>query len=295
MADQYLYLWLWDKIVSKETTDEAIDWVLGAGRDTANALINTEGWENTGHPLVEWLETYFDFDEESPQGVEMVTNKQNKLKPKKLSFDNLPSDDDAEDEEEEYMMVGRRIHGNSMIGKAGGPRKAGAQTFAEDDEAPVVPPPAKVSKIINDYFTIQLPLHYDTRFALAYPGSAIAGGIINLNTINTPIIGSTHDFRGRDTWASLFQYYRVLQTDIRFTWFGANANTLVGWSLHEDTSHSSWTTRRDMCEAKNGGFDLLEAHEADGTITPAFNTYSGTRTRLVQQYTYKPESWDHHV
>ena len=45
----------------------------------------------------------------------MVTNKQNKLKPKKLSFDNLPSDDDAEDEEEEYMMVGRRIHGNSMI------------------------------------------------------------------------------------------------------------------------------------------------------------------------------------
>ena len=67
MADQYLYLWLWDKIVSKETTDEAIDWVLGAGRDTANALINTEGWENTGHPLVEWLETYFDFDEESPK------------------------------------------------------------------------------------------------------------------------------------------------------------------------------------------------------------------------------------
>lgn len=236
--------------------------------------------------------TYVNSPEEkdvSPDAVEHFSRAEGKMKPKRLSFDNLP---------DEEQMPGRRMipYQQNMVGKAGGPR-TGRQMMAEDDEAPVVPPPAKVSKIVNDYFTISMPVHHHRRVALTYPAGTIVSEFINLNTCNTPIGGTTNDYRGRNTWAAMFQYYRVLKTDVRLTWYASNVNMYVGWSLHEDTSHANWTTRRDMCESKHAGYDLLDCHtpNASGGILPLENTMSGTKNRVIQQYSYTPESWDHHV
>lgn len=171
-----------------------------------------------------------------------------------------------------------------------------------ENEAPVVPPPAKVSKIINDYFTVSLPLANIT-VADIQTGDSIWSGSINLNTINNPITWTPHgtayalqdkDYRGLTHWATTsFQYYRVLKTDVKLTWFAPTQNCLVGWSLHEDSSHSNWTTSRDMMEMKHGGFDLLQ-HHGDNTEATTDGP-GGTINRVVQQYTYIPGSWDHHV
>lgn len=213
-----------------------------------------------------------------------------KKKPKvKPALTKLPP---AEEEKKDDDM-------STGVGKVG-QRRSGAQMTAEDDEAMVVPPPAKISKIINDYFTVQLPLHHSTRFAITFVDSSQQGVIskqfINLNTLNTPLSSSSNrDYRGRNTWAGLFQFYRVLRLDIRFRWHSANTTHMVGWHLHEDTDDTGWTTRRDMAEAKHGGYDFCYAHDRDPGITPVFNSTTGTKNECIQQYTYSPETWDHHV
>lgn len=167
---------------------------------------------------------------------------------------------------------------------------------ATNDEVDVVPPPAKIAKIINDYFTVQLPLGTCVDFAQTMTGqAAITKRFINLNTINTPLSGSNNDYRGRNQWASIFQYYRVLKTDVKLTWTQCTVPVMVGWHLHEDTSDSNWTTTRDMMEAKHGGFDILYPHIPDQFMVDNVASKTGTINEIRQQYSFNPSTWEHHV
>ena len=212
------------------------------------------GSEDTGERIFRYVGNIHERGASGNMGRQFVTPQKRKRpreepnqtpnKRKKISFDNLPN-------QEQGMPRGTGKFTKPGTGNVG----------ATNDEVDVVPIPKQVSKIHNDYFTIQLPIAYH-----AYISGATNGGIgsvqVNLNTINTPFIsfGATADYRGRNQWASVFQYYRVLRNDLKMTWYNANQAHFVGWHLHEDTMDANWTTQRDMLEAKHGGYDMIWPH-----------------------------------
>ena len=102
-------------------------------------------------------------------------------------------------------------------------------TMSNGGEVEVVPPPKRVSKIAPDYFTIRLPQGNTNLFTAqttTTTGDTIGSKWLKLNSINTTSnMDVVAEPRGRDTWTSLFQYYRVLQCDVKMTWTN---NTHVG-------------------------------------------------------------------
>ena len=93
-----------------------------------------------------------------------------------------------------------------------------SRSASKGDEVPVIPPPAKIAKIIPDYFSIMLP-HY-AKLSLA-PSNTGSGNHIDvrLNSIYDPIVGvlSNVQPQGRDQWAANFEFYRVLGANVKLT------------------------------------------------------------------------------
>lgn len=180
-------------------------------------------------------------------------------------------------------------------------------------EVPVIPH-GRVSKIQPDYFTIELPYYVDFGWPLSHTtGTGNTNYYaIRLNSIYDPLVGSISNTQpqGRDNWAANFDFYRVLQTNVKIIFInqdyqsqadvtsGANplgAYYAVGWEFIEKSG--------TVCSEYQA---FLTTKHAEREILPACNTgrtYNGTSiTRYVQQpshvqmlHQYTPQSWDYHV
>jgi hypothetical protein len=158
-------------------------------------------------------------------------------------------------------------------------------TRGHTDEVEVMPHHGPMSKIIEDYHTINL-----TFFQRFIKFSDNPGGfttyVFRLNSIYDcdETTGGTQQPLGRDTWAAIYQYYRVLSCNMEVKIINRNnTNTLLaGIVLEEDTSNLT-DTRNNFMMRKN----------AIRAIIPGNQYASGSIGQLT--FDYNPSQWDHHV
>lgn len=194
----------------------------------------------------------------------------------------------------------------------------------DGDEVAIIPPPKRISKITPDYFTINLPYYesftYDaTGIQMASTNSNVIN--IRMNSIYDPIIGSKSNRQpqGRDQWAGVFQYYRVMKSHITVKWTNSNpirptpqvydavsstkflpdmmaGNFTVGYELTNGVSDTISPNHDQFIMCKHAKRVTLPA-------CPVAAMYNGTNTVVYPQtlthasisYTYTPEDWDYHV
>ena len=109
-----------------------------------------------------------------------------------------------------------------------GPSMANSSTqtkrmATDGEEIPVIPPPRNVSKIAPDYTTVVLPYYTKLVWNADILGGTTYVGI-RMNSVYDPVISNKADQQpqGRDQWAGIFNYYRVLKSDIKLTWLNNN-------------------------------------------------------------------------
>lgn len=196
------------------------------------------------------------------------------------------------------------------------------QMATDGGEVQVVPPPRKISKIVPDYFTVKLPFYFSFNFSVAQANVKRENSYaiyLRCNSLYDPIVGTTSNEQpqGRDTWAAMFAYYRVLSSHIRIRWLNKNASEtvvrldsanaatnygdpfngeyLVGYEMTDSTSATlSNKLEMFMC-TKHAKRDLLKA----GRTVPG-PLASGTRAvegygEVTSTFNYNPEQWDYHV
>lgn len=157
-----------------------------------------------------------------------------------------------------------------------------------DEEVPIKPE-GNPSISHPDYFNIILPYFDTVRYTLT-----AATPTVNrhhhwrLNSINDPdVTGSGHQPLGRDTWATVYDYYRVLQTDVLIT--VTNLTPLSGTGVGAMIFGYQLTDGVDHTEQKIAFME--QKISKGGMLTP----FGGGMDTAVYQYTYRPEQWDHHV
>lgn len=199
---------------------------------------------------------------------------------------------------------------------------ADTQMATDGGEVAVVPPPRKISKIVPDYFTVKLPYYQYFNFSVASANIANANSYaiyLRCNSLYDPIVGTTSNEQpqGRDTWAAMFAYYRVLSSHIRIRWLNKNPSEtiarldsagvgtnygdpfngeyLVGYEMTDSTSATlSNNLTMFMC-TKHAKRDLLKAgYTVAAPLTASARTVIGYG-EVTSVYNYSPESWDFHV
>lgn len=192
-----------------------------------------------------------------------------------------------------------------------------------DSEVHVVPPPRKIAKSHPDYFTVELPMYTNLLYTLSQSGTTINQATsILLNSCYDPLQGSSSGQPlGRDTWAGIYEFYRVLETQVTLIWhytmgeFGNDEVTapvnwngatpvhlLCGYQITDDTADVA-TTPAGLVEMKHSKCEILEPKNQEMTAEkPASggNPTNIRRTRVYggmqrQDFTYRPEQWDYHV
>lgn len=178
-------------------------------------------------------------------------------------------------------------------------------TMDKNQEIPVKPF-GRVSKIVPDYFSINLP--YYTKVTLNTGNTGPSNEIdLRLNSIYDPIVGATanNQPQGRDQWALTFQYYRVVGSQVKLTLL---TNETSG--LTERPSTDTWVFAYELDEQLgnvSNSFDaLMMTKHAERTListAPQTSAYNGTGithnpnhpNMSILQHTYSPGKWDHHV
>lgn len=184
-------------------------------------------------------------------------------------------------------------------------------------EVPVVPPPKKISKIAQDYTTIVLP--YFVKFELAESNVNENSMDIRLNSIYDPLVTdkSNRQPQGRDAFASVYQYYRVISSHVQVQWHNSGvrasvidvANSTQTGSPLDATWVVGWETQNGELEAITDTVDAFmmtkHAHRqmlfpAQGNIQHYYNaTTAAVESKIVSQnvstatveYNYTPESF----
>lgn len=156
-------------------------------------------------------------------------------------------------------------------------------------EVPVIPPPKRVSKIVPDYFTIVLP-YAETFRDGSNPVTTNLERYFRLNSIFDPdLTGTGHQPKGRDTWANVYQYYRVLSTEVTITWQNlqdapfTGETQIVGFEL----------TDKDEDAISTGQLAFIEGKQTAPLLLPGINV-AGANMQ-TQTYTYSPDTWHYHV
>ena len=97
---------------------------------------------------------------------------------------------------------------------------------------------------------------------------------------------------GRDSWANIYAFYRVLSAKVTITWLNEQTSTItngisntaiVGFELTDDTTSLKTATRDAFLEGRQCHPLILPGHE-----------YAPLNMR-TQTYTYTPETWTYHV
>lgn len=179
-----------------------------------------------------------------------------------------------------------------------------------DHEVPVIPPPKRLALSCPDYFTIDLPWAENGYATFSRTTGVVTPNQIasyRLNSIFDPqkIDGGTastsggaaHQPMGRDTWAAVYQYYRVLKSTIHITMWNFTSFTPVTAADHEvivagiewtddDTTSGKAETVQAFMEEKQSQTQLVLPVKGTTFLTggPAHFTYD-----------YAPEEWHFHV
>lgn len=261
----------------EEEYEEIKDYFVGDKRKHEESLVDEHGADEEQRT-----------PEQKKQKIAQIEISPQQQKSKKTkSFSNSP--DSAQDEE----MVHRRFGPVSLQEAVGKVNDA-----TDGTEVQVMPPPAKIAKVIPNYFTVELPWVQTETLQVA---AAVPSGVwtYRLNSIFDPAVTTTgHQPLGRDNYSSLFKYYRVLAADVRLTWYNSHsihANTPstaqsltywlnVGYAPVEDSAATSLPTKvRTFQETKHTKYDIISP---EGFAGPSM---------VSQSFHYEPAKWDYHV
>jgi len=168
--------------------------------------------------------------------------------------------------------------------------KSNVDSNTHGEEVAVMPVPTVVSKTMPDYFNINLPIVTQVVINTTNSGQTVGKQRLKLNQLDTIITGNNARARGQSQWTNIFEYYRVTQTDVKFTVQPRIASSakakdhlyMFGYHLNDTSSTADWNTYRDFGEAKQGGYKLMQPSDQGATFTTC-------------QITYRPENWDLHV
>jgi len=238
---------------------------------------------NSGKDVIHEVEHYFGVaKEDTPFGA--------RSNGKKRKTDRDSEIYNAINDEAEYhnkkRKIGRPLQSSSQSNLRGRRISTGenmAQT-SNDNEIPLVPMPKRVAVSHPDYFSIILPYARTGTIVTGTSGSFFERGY-RLNDIFDPEVSALFSGQplGRDTWASIYDYYRVVQTDMKITFYNSSttSSALCGYELTDDPTNLT-TTREAFLQRKNNHHTY---------VTPGGKGIDYT----VKQFTYRPEKWDLHI
>lgn len=166
--------------------------------------------------------------------------------------------------------------------------------MAGDEEVPVIPPPKRLALAAPDYFSVDLPYCVTSHRTNAKANQPIhwefkCNSIFDPQT-GTPF-GNEHQPMGRDLWAGVYGYYRVLASTFTVTAVNYQANEAVTASSHpsfilglapQESVTETIVTREGLMESKISQWQILHPIET--------NHNSGSLT-----FNYTPEDWHYHV
>jgi hypothetical protein len=171
-----------------------------------------------------------------------------------------------------------------------------------DQEVPVVPPPAKLSKIHPDYLSIDLPFYakYTVTPAMVNSNNHID---LRLNSIYDPVVGATTNRQpqGRDRWASAFDFYRVLSCDVKLTLI---TNEVQGTLSRPSDDTYVWgyeLIEQNGTVSNSVDVFMITKHAKRQMMTKASQVVSGATFSASSPhastltYHYMPQAWDFHV
>jgi hypothetical protein len=181
----------------------------------------------------------------------------------------------------------------------------------DGEEVPIKPIITPPPKVIPNYYTVECPhelIVVLNPFNYKETNSNIPFQI-RLNSIYDPIVGALSDTQpqGRDTWAALFKYYRVLSCDVTVTL--ANG-AIQGNDGNGRFHHFIWgyeLVDQSLTVCGTRGAFLTAKHCKRSMITPAgsasyWNTTVGAQRNGVTHlsydtlsFHYDPNNWDYHV
>lgn len=179
-----------------------------------------------------------------------------------------------------------------------------------DHEVSVVPPPKRIALSCPDYFTIDLPWCENGYAAFTRTSNQVTPSQVQsyrLNSIYDPLkidngtastsSGAAHQPMGRDTWAAVYQYYRVLRARFQITVW--NVTTVdqtavndqdmilagIEWT-DDDTSTGKAQTIQAFMEEKQSDWQFVAPVKGNQMLTGSPVHFS---------YDYSPEQWQFHV
>ena len=147
------------------------------------------------------------------RNINHTPSDQPEKKQKQISPDTVDAFPDLPPEEDMH----RRIAPIQVSAGQNARKGARANMVNDGEEVAVVPPPAKISKIMNDYTTIKLPWHeiYYGQISNVNSQDVL---VLRLNSITDPWVnGTNHRPQGYIQWSTLYKYYRVLESQVNIT------------------------------------------------------------------------------
>ena len=191
--------------------------------------------------------------------------------------------------------IGDMINDSQQFTRSENSANIGRKMQNNGDEIPVVPIPSRVSLAAPDYFTIDLPYEVPLIYQAARNLAGNTARIVRLNSIFDPdeSSGGTKQPMGRDTWASIYNYYRVLKSSVSFHILNANDRTLTATNRDTVIAGLEWT---DDTTATGTAQTVSAFQEEKQSITQMLPGAKEAPANLTtMSYTYSPQSWDYHV
>lgn len=168
-----------------------------------------------------------------------------------------------------------------------------AREYAQED-VKVVPPPKQISVNIPDYFTVRLPYYMCFEWGDSVTAKKFVYSTFRLNGISgvfkTPADATLrvadHLPHGAVNWSQIYQYYRVLHSDWKFTFISKSSSAndyLIGYESGQEGNPGPQTCTQ-FVENKQSHHVIMPSR--DKANIPSVATMS---------YHYDPSKWSHHV
>lgn len=262
-----------------------------------------------------------------PEEPNSTTEKDKKIHRRISSGPGGPPNDPDDDPDNRAFgsLFNNRREGNMPIFR-GGLKNGGKNPVNDGEEVAVMPPPAKIAKVIPDYTTIRLPWH--TFFTQeSTPGSWNQTKTINLNSPANPSVDFvSHLPMGWTNWIANYEFYRVLECDVNIRWHYVHGifpdafnqlqvanktscySLMVGYELTEDTA-KKYGNALQMIEGKHSKVSWLEPKDAElyndsqtEPVTETTNEHDLTALSVLtfggyqeMDFHYDPSNWEYHV
>lgn len=178
------------------------------------------------------------------------------------------------------------------------------------DEVPVMPIFGPLSKVVPNFYTVNLPHEESLVFSTNTFAKTNSTPLcrIRLNSIYDPIVGAASNVQpqGRDLWASHFKYYRVLHAKITCTVISIHPPSTAGNDpLWGNFNFGYELLDQDQTLCGDLESFLVAKHCKRSMLGPAVvgQVYNGTsadeyvlsNSQQTFVYNYSPGEWNYHV